>query len=272
MGNENETELDSQPVSQITKAGIFRSQTEGKPGPPHLRLTKRDEDIMVFLLDQKFATIEAVYFRFFDKRTNPELPLPPGFYTTRQRLLLLQKHGFVKTARVYTESKSLFLLGSRGYKILQARGLTYGPQIQTVDFRQYEHDLKVTYCRIALENQGKAVRWYSERRIRMKGFPIDGKFVRVKKDTIIPDGIFLTPKGDRVAFEIECAERMVSRFERKVSDYRRLMYDGIISKVLWVAATEKLAKDLSSVILGRPGFFLDRYENYSNVLVSGGKL
>ena len=93
MGNENETDLDSQLVSQITKAGIFRPAVEGKQGPPHLRLTKRDEDIMVFLLDQKFATIEAVYLRFFDKRTSSELAPPPGFYTTRQRVLLLQKHG-----------------------------------------------------------------------------------------------------------------------------------------------------------------------------------
>ena len=80
------------------------------------------------------------------------------------------------------------------------------------------------------------------------------------------------PEGGPGCVEIECAERMVSRFERKVSDYRRLMYDGIISKVLWVAATEKLTKDLNSVILGRPGFFFDRYENFQTYSISGGKL
>ncbi len=241
-----------------------------KNGLPHVRLTKRDEDLLVFLFDQKFATIEAVYLRFFDQREKPSDPCPAGYYTTRQRLGLLQKHGFVKTAKVYTESKSVYLLGPSGYKILQARGLTYGPPIQTVDFRQYEHDLKVTYCRIALERQGKAVRWYSERRIRMKGFEVGGELHRLKKDGIIPDGIFLSPKGDLVAFELECAQRMLSRFERKASDYRSLMYEGIIQKVLWVADSDKLAHDLTSVISGRSNFFVDRYETYSKCLMAGG--
>lgn len=234
----------------------------------HLRLTERDEELFLFLLDQKFACLEAIYFRFFDRRKAPTDPCPTGFYTVRQRLLLLQQHGFVKTARVYTESKSVYLLGPRGYRTLQARGLTYGPAVQTVDFRQYEHDQKLTYCRIALERQGKAVKWYSERRIRMKGFARNGKLVRLKKNVVIPDGVFLSPKGELVAFEIECAERMLSRFERKASDYRSLMYEGIIDKVLWVADTDKLEKDLKSIIRGRESFFLDRYQNYLSCLTA----
>lgn len=247
-------------------------ETAVKKGTPHLRLTKRDEAILVFLLDQKFATIKAIYLKFFDQRKSSSEPVPSGFYTVRQRLLLLQKHGFVKSQKVYTENRSVYLLGGTGYKILQARGLTYGPRTQTVDFRQYEHDLKVTYCRIALERQGKAVRWFSERRLRMKGFEIKGRAVKLSKRSIIPDGIFLSPKGELIAFELECSERMLSRFERKISDYRTLMYEGVVHKVLWVAGTDKLAKDLAGLTKGRERFFLDRYETFSKCLLPGGVL
>ena len=71
----------------------------------NIRLTKRDEEIFRFLMDQKFATLEAIYFRFFDRRKSPSDPLPVNLFVTRQRLLLLQKFGFVSVDRVPSESE-----------------------------------------------------------------------------------------------------------------------------------------------------------------------
>ena len=41
------------------------------------RLTKRDEELFLFLLDQKFASLEMVYLKYFDRRKSITDPTPP---------------------------------------------------------------------------------------------------------------------------------------------------------------------------------------------------
>ena len=48
------------------------------------RLTERDIEILGFLLDQKFASLEQIYFRHFDARKTVSEPLPKNLYVTRQ--------------------------------------------------------------------------------------------------------------------------------------------------------------------------------------------
>lgn len=199
-----------------------------------MRLTKRDGEIFRFLLDQKFASLEAIYFRFFDRRRHPSDPLPPQLFVTRQRLGLLQKEGLLTTNRVYTESKSLYLLGNKGYQYLKefSPEPPYAIPIKSVDFRNYVHDLRVTYCRIALERARRAFQWFCERRIRMKGYEVKGDKL---PETVIPDGIFLSSKGQSFVFELESSDRKASRFEHKASEYRSLVSRGFIDRVLWIA-------------------------------------
>lgn len=237
---------------------------------PHIRLTDRDEAILVFILDQKFATLEAIYHRFFDGRKSPGDAPPKEFHTTRQRLALLQRHDFIKREKVYTEGRSLYLLDKKGYQWLSGRGLSYGPMIHKVDFRQFEHDLKVTNCRIALEKAGKALQWFSDRRVRMIGFKRDLKTITLKKDSVFPDGIFLNPKGEYIAFELELSDRMFSRFKNKERYYRGLMSDKVIDKVLWVVDSPKLEADLCRIIENKERFFLDRYDTFRQLLNQGG--
>ena len=46
-----------------------------KKGSENFRLTPRDVEILGFLLDQKFASLEQLYFRFFDVRKAVTDPL-----------------------------------------------------------------------------------------------------------------------------------------------------------------------------------------------------
>ena len=134
--------------------------------------------------------------------------------------------------------------------------------IHSVDFRQFEHDLKVTNCRIALEKQGKALQWFSDRRIRMVGFERNGIAIRFPRNSIFPDGIFINPKGELIAFELELSDRKVSRFQDKEYQYRQFVAQGLIDKVLWVVDSPKLEADLNKIIQNRTTFFLDRYETF----------
>lgn len=45
------------------------------------------------MLDQKFASLEQLYFRFFDARKAVSEPLPPNLHVTRQRLQVLKRGG-----------------------------------------------------------------------------------------------------------------------------------------------------------------------------------
>ncbi len=58
-----------------------------------IRLTDRAFEVFGFLLDQKFASLEQIYFRFFDVRKAVTDPMPSGLHVTRQRLQLLRQAG-----------------------------------------------------------------------------------------------------------------------------------------------------------------------------------
>lgn len=233
-----------------------------------MRLTPRDGEIFRFLLDQKFASLEAIYLRFFDRRSYLTDPLPNEFYVTRQRLGLLTKEGLLKTERIYTESKSLYLLGNNGYLYLKEFGAEapYAIPVKSVDFRNYLHDLRVTYCRIALERARRAIKWYAERRIRMKGYEVKG---RQLFESVIPDGVFISSKGQRVAFELECSDRKLSRFETKASEYENLLSNGYVDRVLWIACDALIHKALTKCAGRDDRFTLGTYQEFHKQLFPG---
>src|ERR1019366_6424173 len=83
-----------------------------------LELQPRDYEILRFILEQKFASLEAIYFRFFDVRKLDTDPLPKNLWTTRQRLSKLRASALVKTEKVLSSGKPHFLLTSFGHKVL----------------------------------------------------------------------------------------------------------------------------------------------------------
>ena len=150
------------------------------------RLTERDVKILGFLLDQKFGSLEQLYFGYFDARKNVSDPLPPGLHVTRQRLSLLRQAGLISTTKVYSEAKSLYLLTSLGYQVFQGKCPldAFATPMKTVDFRNYEHDTKVNDCRIAIERLGKIMKWLPERRIRARGFESEFSWAKLPKEKI----------------------------------------------------------------------------------------
>ncbi|MFN9067211.1 MAG: hypothetical protein ACK5V3_08280, partial [Bdellovibrionales bacterium] len=46
----------------------------------NFRLTDRDLDIFGFILEQKFCSLEQIYFRFFDCRKVVTDPMPAGLH------------------------------------------------------------------------------------------------------------------------------------------------------------------------------------------------
>ena len=247
-----------------TQAAVLRTGRR-QAKSPGFRLQERDYDVFGFLLDQKFASLEALYFRFFDARTSPADPLPRHLFVARQRLGILSRAGLLTTQRVYSEPKSLYLLSPQGFHAFRARRDpdAYAPPIREVDFRNYEHDQAVTYCRVAIERQHKAMKWYCERRLRMQSFSVEG--VRAElPEAIVPDAIFISSKGERIAFELEYTHRKKSRYEAKVEEYESVMGGSrpLLHKVLFVGGNDRVYRDLKDVLGERRGFWLESYGHF----------
>jgi hypothetical protein len=226
------------PCSRISKIEKFR-------------LTNRDLEILSFLLDQKFASLEQIYFRFFDVRNSSKDPLPNGLHVTRQRLQILKRAKLISTEKVFSESKSLYLVTLFGFEVLQSKNPTdaYAKPQLTVDYRNYSHDSKVNDCRIALERAGKVTKWISERKIRLEGFKSEFAFEELPKQ-IVPDGVFVSDTGKRIAFEIECSARKKTRFTQKREAYESVMRGPkpLFSNVIWVYLTDQLKNPLQDVV------------------------
>jgi hypothetical protein len=247
------------------KAGL----RSGRDKAQAFRLTERDLEILGFLLDQKFASLEQVYFRYFDIRKSASDALPKGLFVTRQRLQILKRAGLIQAQRVFSESRSLYLLTSSGYQVFQSKKPhdAYAKPMLTVDFRNYEHDTKVNDCRIALERTGRVMKWISERRVRMQGFESQFAFQDLPKE-IVPDGIFVSSKGERIAFEIEASHREKRRFVAKREAYESVMggQSALIHRVIWAGATEPIQAQLRDVAGGAPGFVLESYGHFLSKL------
>lgn len=238
------------------------------------RLTERDLEILGFLLDQKFASLEQVYFRFFDIRKSAAEALPKGLHVTRQRLQILRRAGLVSTAKVFSEAKSLYLLTASGFQVFQSKKPqdAFAKPMLTVDFRNYEHDTKVNDCRIALERTGRVMKWISERRVRIQGFESQYSWSELPKE-IVPDGIFISSKGERIAFEIEASHREKRRFVAKREAYESVMtgQSPLIHRVIWAGATEPIQAQLRDVAGKSPKFILESYNHFLSKLWPQGK-
>lgn len=269
---ESENEMDAildQEVSDLKSSDVLSR----KSNTLSFRLTKRDLEILGFLLDQKFASLEQLYFRHFDVRTTSQDPMPKGLHVTRQRLQILKRAGLISTERVFSESRSLYLLTPFGFQTFQSKSPSeaYAKPMVSVDYRNYEHDTKVNDCRIALERTGRVMKWISERRVRIEGFESQFSFSELP-ETIVPDGVLVSSKGERIAFEIEASPREKRRFIQKREAYESVMRgtNPLFHKVIWTAATDPLRTVLKDVIGGDPRFILETYSHFLSKLWPNG--
>ena len=226
---------------------------EFKRNPPFIRLQNRDCDILKFLFEQKFSSLELIFFRFFDTRGDLKEPLPTNLWTARQRLAKLKKALLIKTEKVLSSGKSHYLITHLGAGILNARGKIPDNIKPTpkIDFSLYDHDLKISTVRVVMERRKKSQIWWPEKILRRSPIPIrkdhfssnQSEFSHSTQEEefsfskdLIPDAVFINSKGERVALELEVSRKGPS----KVLDKLRLYDDMIESKILdkvWIIAT-----------------------------------
>lgn len=257
-------------VGSVPLSPIGVTDQRGPLGSPRFRLTERDLDILKFLHEQQFASLPMLYFRFFDRREKTTDPCPENLWVTRQRVALLRQAGLVASQKLFTEAKALYLLSKAGYEVLRRQrelSLDAEPP-ESIDFRYYEHDKRVSLCRIALERSGKSEKWYPDRFLRQKkGYPFGAKgFVKFPHG-MIPDGVFISARHERVSFELELTPKKRERYAEKRDAYFRFLLERDsngeppLHRAVFVACTDRIGKDLSEFFHESERFRVIQYES-----------
>ena len=224
------------------------SQNEG------YRLTSRDLDIVEFILEMKFATIEMIHSKFF-KVTKLGLE-SSNLRWARQRISVLIRSAFLEAKREICH-RTLYTITHKGYLFLKNSRLqkNYCRPLLEIDGRVYNHDQRVAQLRIALEKSGAVKEWISERQL--------SELDEVKKylsAEFRPDAIYITAEGKKVALELEIARKSKERYQTKIKRYILVMSEpdsalSLFDSVHYVCEKEKILDLIKSeVALYQPLF------------------
>ena len=179
-------------------------------------LTERDFGIIEFVCEMKFARTQDLFQKFFSVLHSGESAISDLW--ARKRLLQLERGGFLKSYRMPEMQKRdlIYTATIRGYRAVMnvfPEKLLCKPML-SVDLRTFGHDLRVLQCRLMLEALGEIKSWISDR--QLKSFrELSGGF----RGSEVPDGIFLTGEGRKIAFELEIARKSKSKYLAKVKRY-----------------------------------------------------
>ena len=184
----------------------------------NVKLTKRDMEICKFLLEMKFASVEEIHKKFF-KITLLGFE-SKGFRPAWKRLQNLESLGFIKALHHFQFLKRFYIPTLKGYNLI--RNCYSSDEIpypsKNIDIRTFDHDLRVTEVRLALENKFHISKWKSDRLLRSLN-----EYSSLIRQNLVPDGIFLTSDNKRVCFEFEKATKAKSRYLSKIKAYVSIM-------------------------------------------------
>ncbi|QDK37979.1 replication-relaxation family protein [Bdellovibrio sp. NC01] len=212
-----------------------------KPKPENIKsrsviLSERDYQIIEYVLDMKFATVQDVFEKFF-KVTLSNEPAKSDEWAVR-RLQQLSKAGYLKPIHSFSERRKYYLGTVKGYSILEKvkPEADVSKPVKGIDHHTFDHDKKVIEARIILENQRAATSWISDKKLRSNKDLAGGLLL-----SNVPDGLFKTPEGKRIALEVEATTKTKAIYQSKIKKYVSMMRSkdtkvNVFDKVLYVVA------------------------------------
>lgn len=186
----------------------------------NFRMTSRDLDILEFILEMKFSTIEDIHSNFFKFTKDGEQS--SCLRWARERVANLVKSEFLKVVKDVCY-QTLYIVTQKGYFYLRnsRTDRTYPRPISDVDGRYYDHDQKVIQIRTVLQQSEIALHWISERQLTESD-----EYSKLLSTEFRPDGIYKTPEGKKVAFELEIARKSKERYQQKIKKFIQVISEG----------------------------------------------
>jgi hypothetical protein len=177
------------------------------------RITSRDLEVLVFLLEMKFATIAEIHFKFF--RGTREGGFSTSYRWAWERIGALVDEGLIDEISGVV-AKTTYICTNKGYRFAKnclKENFVCRPA-GGLDRNTYDHDLAVTRLRLILEDSNIVQGWQSERSIE-EDESATGRF----QPDFIPDGVYTGQNSKRVAVEVEMSRKSKSRYREKVNKY-----------------------------------------------------
>lgn len=162
----------------------------------------------------RFASFEVIYQKFFlNLRSGGK---SKSDWWARERIGLLKRHGFLNAKRISFTGESYFLSTELAHTALSSLRLSrsFVRPLDNINVTTFEHDKRVTFARLALEQAGRATNWCGERRLKSETALTVG-LPRAYQ----PDAIYWNKLGEPVAFELELSVKQKERYEDKIRKY-----------------------------------------------------
>lgn len=177
-------------------------------------LSDRDFEILQFILEMKFASLDEVCAKFF--KGSPVDQNIVGYWYAKKRLSQLEKAGYLASSKRFSETKRFYFATKLAYSALSNLflGQTLLRPIGSIDGRTVAHDYLVLRMRLALEKRGLCHSWISDRSLK-----IQTGILSELKAGYSPDGVYQPLQGPAVAFELEIALKSKARYQAKIKKY-----------------------------------------------------
>ncbi len=101
---------------QLALMRELTQEPERKVSFKNVSLTSRDLEVIEFIVDMKFASVEDVFHKFFKVTLKDESALSDLW--ARKRLLQLEQGKFLKAKKVQTEKSLYYMATFKGYYAL----------------------------------------------------------------------------------------------------------------------------------------------------------
>jgi hypothetical protein len=202
----------------------------------------------------RFATLEDIYLRFFSKLQNGERSKSSTY--AAERIILMKKVGYISAVKHPRKWSSLLLPTMKSYYFLKNMyDLDSIPRPSgSYDLNTFDHDEKVLKLRTRLEDELKIGSWISDRQLRC--FP---ELAGGLTGTYVPDAIYTTTSGEKVAFELEISVKGKERYREKVRKYLYLLgasgEDKPFTRVHFVCAKDIVRKHIEAETKLYPEYF-----------------
>ncbi|MFN3698383.1 MAG: hypothetical protein ACK4VO_13175 [Pseudobdellovibrio sp.] len=210
-------------------------------------LTLRDYEIIKFILEMKYSTVEDIYLRYFKINS-----LGLESITNRsayRRLQLLEENGFLKSERNFILNEKIYLATSKSYYLILNHfksEIFISYPLKKIDHRTFEHDHLLVSIRYNLETIERIHSWMSDRYLKSKS-----DFNDLNAFNIIPDAIYTNLAGDKIAFELELTQKSKDRYRSKIKsivEYLRKIENKpkAFSKVRFMCKTKAIYESLNN--------------------------
>lgn len=201
---EEQLEFTKSDISRLVKVSNLAS----------VRLVARDFEVIRFLIQMKFSSIEEIHQKFF--KLSPTGIESSSLRWARERLATLCELGLVSSEGVAGSGKRYFVAKAKGYHLI-SRTLHLDGFVKPtgrIDIRTFEHDLAVLRTRLELESESSVTNWISDRELKVASERLDAL-----RGDYAPDAIYQTPSGEQVALEVEIARKAKIRYQKKIQHY-----------------------------------------------------